>query len=139
MVPALTRMRPTPPEDVTLAAILTAYSPSSHRTGLEADERAGFTEAWCFHLAWMWCYLSINLQTHGDQSSPCFISHQTGRAAATLCLRGLYSSIHRPTSRVLRRRYGDMVEAAVGICQLYTARRILAEIQHRINGFNTYG
>lgn len=32
-----------------------------------------------------------------------------------------------------------MVEAAVETCQLYTARRLLAEIQHRINGFNTYG
>lgn len=133
-------MRPTPPEDVTLAAILTAYSPSSHRTGLEADKRAGFTEAWCFHLAWMWCYLSINLQTHGDQLSPCFIPRQTGRPAATLCFGGLYSSIRCPTARVFRRRHGDMVEAAaVGTCQLYTARRILAEIQHRINGFNTYG
>jgi len=32
-----------------------------------------------------------------------------------------------------------MVEAAEGTIQLYTARRILAEIQHRVNGFNTYG
>jgi hypothetical protein len=32
-----------------------------------------------------------------------------------------------------------MVATAVGVRQLYTARRILAEIQHRINGFNTYG
>lgn len=33
----------------------------------------------------------------------------------------------------------EMVATAVAVCQLYTARRILAEIQHRINGFNTYG
>jgi hypothetical protein len=33
----------------------------------------------------------------------------------------------------------DMVATAVHVRQLYTARRILAEIQHRINGFNTYG
>jgi len=33
----------------------------------------------------------------------------------------------------------EMVATVVGVCQLYTARRILAEIQHRINGFNTYG
>jgi hypothetical protein len=32
-----------------------------------------------------------------------------------------------------------MVVTVVGGCQLFTARRILAEIQHRINGFNTYG
>jgi hypothetical protein len=32
-----------------------------------------------------------------------------------------------------------MVATVVGVRQLYTARRILAEIQHRINGFNTYG
>jgi hypothetical protein len=32
-----------------------------------------------------------------------------------------------------------MVATAVGDCQLNTARRILAEIQLRINGFNTYG
>jgi hypothetical protein len=32
-----------------------------------------------------------------------------------------------------------MEATAVGDCQLNTARRILAEIQLRINGFNTYG
>jgi hypothetical protein len=32
-----------------------------------------------------------------------------------------------------------MVVTSVGDCQFNTARRILAEIQHRINGFNTYG
>lgn len=32
-----------------------------------------------------------------------------------------------------------MVETASYACQLNTSRRILAEIQHRINGFNTYG
>jgi hypothetical protein len=31
-----------------------------------------------------------------------------------------------------------MVVTSVGNCQ-FTARRILAEIQLRINGFNTYG
>ena len=88
---------------------------------------------------WMWYYLSINPQAHGDQSSPCLISYQTVSPAATLCLRRLHSSIHCPTGRTFRRRHGDMVNAAVGIFQLYTARRILAELQHRINGFNTYG
>jgi len=33
----------------------------------------------------------------------------------------------------------EMVAIAVGDCQLNTSRRILAEIQLRINGFNTYG
>jgi hypothetical protein len=36
-----------------------------------------------------------------------------------------------------------MVETAAAVCPfrrpLFSARRILAEIQHRINGFNTYG
>jgi hypothetical protein len=32
-----------------------------------------------------------------------------------------------------------MVVTVVGVRQLNTARRILAEIEHRINGFNTYG
>jgi hypothetical protein len=32
-----------------------------------------------------------------------------------------------------------MVATPVKDCQLNTARRILAEIQLRINGFNTYG
>jgi hypothetical protein len=32
-----------------------------------------------------------------------------------------------------------MVATALDSCQLHIARRIFAEIQHRINGFNTYG
>jgi hypothetical protein len=32
-----------------------------------------------------------------------------------------------------------MVLKAAEVCHLNTARRILAEIQYRINGFNTYG
>ena len=32
-----------------------------------------------------------------------------------------------------------MVETAIEVCQLNTVRRILAEVQLRINGFNTYG
>jgi hypothetical protein len=35
--------------------------------------------------------------------------------------------------------FAEMLETAVDACQLNTARRILAEIQLRINGFNTYG
>lgn len=33
----------------------------------------------------------------------------------------------------------EMVETALYDCQLNSSRRILAEIQLRINGFNTYG
>jgi hypothetical protein len=32
-----------------------------------------------------------------------------------------------------------MVETALTTCQINTSRRIFAEIQLRINGFNTYG
>lgn len=35
--------------------------------GVLPDKRAGFTEAWYFHLARIWCYLAINLQMHVDQ------------------------------------------------------------------------
>src|SRR5690242_5490077 len=132
-------MRPTPPEDVTLAGILTAYSASSHRTGLEGDRRAGFTEAWCFHLA-LDVVLSLYQSSDARRSIfTLFYSAHTGEPAATLCFeRPVFFHIlpHRPAFCL---RGGDMVEAAEGTIQLYTARRILAEIQHRVNGFNTYG
>lgn len=36
-------------------------------------------------------------------------------------------------------KYTEMVATALDSCQLHIARRIFAEIQLRINGFNTYG
>lgn len=47
--------------------------------------------------------------------------------------------VHTLPHRLILDHVSEMVATAVQVCQLYTARRILAEIQARINGFNTYG
>jgi hypothetical protein len=31
------------------------------------DRRAGFTEAWCFLVTRIWCYLAANISIHVDQ------------------------------------------------------------------------
>jgi hypothetical protein len=67
-----------------------------------------------------------------------FISKIYGKPAALTCLRSSKLPKYAPTTR-FPHHITEMVATAVGDCQLNTARRILAEIQLRINGFNTYG
>lgn len=75
---------------------------------------------------------SINL-------SLCFISLSAWIPATACCLTRLeffHTSPHQPS---IAYTFTEMVETAVDACQLNTSRRIFAEIQLRINGFNTYG
>ncbi|OAL48821.1 hypothetical protein IQ07DRAFT_645574 [Pyrenochaeta sp. DS3sAY3a] len=106
-------------------------------TDSRADSRAGSTEAWCFQFARTWCYLAINLQTHGDRILPW--SYTCVRESTSTLLQSETPASpyqpHYPEPLDVT----EMVEKAAGVCQLNTARRILAECQLRINGFNTYG
>jgi hypothetical protein len=121
-----------------LVPVPTADSPSSHTAA------SGQTDARVLRKlgAFLWPgsgAISLPISRYTSIRSPTRYISQTydGPAAAFTCLRPSSSSFQSATSRILH-HITEMVVTSVGNCQ-FTARRILAEIQLRINGFNTYG
>jgi hypothetical protein len=122
-----------------LVQLVTADSLSSHTTALERPNARIYTDAWCFQLARI--HAAISLSITRPTSSPFsarFISNIYGKPTTFTRLRSLKLPSLSPTRRIPH-NVTEMVATVVGDSQLNTARRILAEIQLRINGFNTYG
>ena len=86
------------------------------------------------------CYLTISPQTHVDQTLVLFYTSPSGPFWHRLwCCRPAELFQIPPHSSLSTVTFTEMVATALDACQLNTSRRILAEIQLRINGFNVYG
>jgi predicted component of type VI protein secretion system len=123
---------------VPLVQTVTAYSLSSHTTAFERPNARVLQKLGAsFRLGYAAISLSISRRT-SIRFPTRFISKIYGTPAALTCLSSSISPIYSPTNPIPH-HVTEMVATAVGGCQLNTSRRILAEIQLRINGFNTYG
>lgn len=121
-----------------LVLFCTAYSLSSHTTALELpNARVGRLLGASSWLGYADISLSISRPT-SIRFPTRFISKIYGTPAPSTCLRPSKLALYSPTNPYPY-HVTEMVATAVSDCQLNTARRILAEIQLRINGFNTYG
>lgn len=116
----------------------TAFSLSSHRTALEQANARVLRRLGASIWVRIWCYLTINLQTHGDPIFTWFYTPSHGWTSASQ-LSETPVFFHPPPHPRHLDDVTEMVVTAVAACQLNTTRRILAEIKLRINGFNAYG
>jgi hypothetical protein len=117
----------------------TAYSRSSHTTARGSCD-ARVLRSLLIHVARPWYHLAINPQLHTalDRIVNSNYRQLFGPARSRL-LHEAPEFLHSPPHQLDPSPVTEMVVTVAGVCQLNTARRILAEIQARINGFNTYG
>ena len=103
-----------------LVLMPTAYSPSSHRTAFEANKRARFTEAWCFHFCSGHGAISPapNLTRTATRSRSRPASHPPTDESTALTVRRLYFSRRTPPPQP-RRRFGDGSDGCCSLSVVY--------------------